>query len=149
MLQTTDNDALNTQATKNKRNQNILAGSGNTGGSSRVGKNIKNRSIVIKSAKSKKPKLIKIKKSDFVEANSSETDFFTSKAKKTFTHLQKAFTKIPIFQHFDLKYYIYIEIDALGYAIGGLLSQITLEQFLFNHVTYKDYSGFLKSEISQ
>ena len=42
----------------------------------------------------------------------------------TFNNLRLAFTKTPILQHFDLKSHIWIETDVLGYAIGGILSQL-------------------------
>ena len=51
-----------------------------------------------------------------------EPNFLISNAKKTFNHLWLAFIKAPIFQHFDLESHIRIETNALGYAIGGVLS---------------------------
>ena len=51
---------------------------------------------------------------------SSETDFLTFRVKEAFTHLQKTFIKAPILRYFDLKCYIRIEIDALGYVIDGV-----------------------------
>ncbi len=78
-------------------------------------------------------------------------DFLTPEAKKTFIHLQKAFTEALNFKHFDLKYHIQIETDALGYAIGGVLNQMTsghLDQFSSNHVTHKNLNPISsKSEI--
>ena len=59
---------------------------------------------------------------------SSGAEFLTSRAKEAFSRLQKAFTKAPILKHFDPKRYIRILTDASKYAIGGVLSQITLEQ---------------------
>ncbi len=47
-------------------------------------KSIQNLLTAAKSAKFKKPKLIKTKKLDFAKANSSGIDFLTSKAKKAF-----------------------------------------------------------------
>ncbi len=104
--------------------------------------------------KSKKPKLTKSKKSDLSKANfvkiNSRTDFLTCKAKKAFIHLQKAFTKAPILKYFDLECYICIETNALGYVIGEVLSQITLDRPFSNHVTHKNLeSDFFKSEIGQ
>ena len=52
-----------------------------------------------------------------------EPNFLTPNAKKAFNHLRLAFIKTPILQHFDLESHIQIEIDASGYAIGGVLSQ--------------------------
>ncbi len=92
MLRTIDNEALSTQVTENEKNQDILNGiaEANSGG---VDRNIKNLSIIVKSAKFKKPKLTKPKKSDLVKAqnfaktNSSKIDFLTPKAKKAFIYL--------------------------------------------------------------
>ena len=52
-------------------------------------------------------------------------DFLTPRAKLTFTKLRQAFLKALIFYHFNPECYIWIEIDASGYAIGGVLSQLT------------------------
>ncbi len=49
--------------------------------------------------------------------------------------------------HFNLKYHIQIETDALGYAIGGVLSQMTLDQHFSNHVIHDDPN--FKFKISQ
>lgn len=84
------------------------------------------------------------------KAISTRTDFLTSKAKKTFIHLQKTFTKALIIKHFDLECYIYIETNALEYAIGRILSQMILDQSFFDHVTHKNLDpNFSKSEIGQ
>ena len=48
--------------------------------------------------------------------------FLTPDIKTTFNRLRLAFTEAPILQHFDPECHIWIEIDALGYAIGGVLS---------------------------
>ena len=53
-------------------------------------------------------------------------DYLTLAAKKAFNYLRYAFTQAPIPHHFDLKWYIRIETDALGYAIGKAPSQLTL-----------------------
>ena len=55
-----------------------------------------------------------------------EPNFLTPDAKKTFNHLWLAFIKAPILQHFDLESHIRIEINASGYTIGGVLSQLNL-----------------------
>ena len=55
-----------------------------------------------------------------------EPNFLTSDTKKTFNHLRLAFIKALILQHFDLKSYIQIKTNALGYAIGRVLSQLNL-----------------------
>ena len=51
--------------------------------------------------------------------------FLTSTAKKNFPKLRQAFIKAPILHHFDPEQYIRIETNASGYAIGGILSQLT------------------------
>ena len=53
------------------------------------------------------------------------SDFLTPGAKLAFTELRQAFLKTPILHHFDLERHIRIEIDVSGYAIGGVLSQLT------------------------
>ena len=52
-------------------------------------------------------------------------DFFTPGAKLVFTKLRQAFIKAPILHHFNLERHIWIATDVSGYAIGGVLSQIT------------------------
>ncbi len=98
-------------------------------------------------AKSRKLKLTKSKKSDLAKGN-SETDFLTPKAKKAFIHLQKAFTKTPIVRYFDPDHHIWMKTDALGYAIGGVLYQIILDQDSSGHITHKDPNSS-KSKIAQ
>ena len=53
------------------------------------------------------------------------TGYLTPGAKRAFTQLRQAFIKAPILRHFDLECHIQIETDASGYAIGGVLSQLT------------------------
>ncbi len=116
MLQKTDNEVLSTQAIGNKKNQDApSAASGASGGG--VGGSFENLSTIAISAKSKKSK----SKANFAKANSG-TDFLIPGAKEAFIHLQKAFTKALILRHFDPECHIRIETDALGYAIGGVLS---------------------------
>ena len=71
-----------------------------------------------KSAKSRRMK----------SARLEEPKFLTSKAKEAFNRLKQAFTKASILQHFDPECYIRIETDTSGYAIGGVLSQLTPNQ---------------------
>ena len=129
MLQTTNDEALSTQATKNKKNKTVSAGNGGAGGDSagsRISKSIKNLSTVANLAK--KLKLTKPKRSRLSNAkNNSGTNFLTPRAKKIFIYLQKTFIKALILRHFDPQCYIWIEIDALGYAIGEVLTQMTLD----------------------
>ena len=53
------------------------------------------------------------------------SNYLTPDAKKAFDQLRQAFTEAPILQHFDPERYIRVETDASGYAIGGVLSQLT------------------------
>ena len=91
-----------------------------------------------KSGKSKGQKTSKSRKSAKSGKNSSksgnlpnfgatktEPSFLTPKARSAFNRLRLAFTKAPILRHFDPECHIWIETDALGYAIGGVLSQLT------------------------
>ena len=68
-------------------------------------------------------------KSDFTKPvrGAEEPSFLTPDARRAFTQLRQVFTKAPILRHFDSERYIRIETDASGYAIGGVLSQITSE----------------------
>ena len=54
------------------------------------------------------------------------SDFLTPGAKLAFTKLRQAFIKALILHHFDLECHIRVETDASGYAIGGVLSQLNL-----------------------
>ena len=54
-------------------------------------------------------------------------DFLISRAKLVFIKLRQAFFKASILHHFDPKRHIQIKTDALGYAIGGVLNQLTLD----------------------
>ena len=56
-----------------------------------------------------------------------EPQFLTSKAREAFDHLKQAFTKAPILHHFDLERYNRIETNASSYTIGGVLSQLALD----------------------
>ena len=76
-------------------------------------------------AKTTKSKiLVKSKNHDFPKSRPEEagTGFLTPKARLAFTQLRQAFVKTLILHHFDPKSHIRIETDALGYAIGGVLS---------------------------
>ncbi len=135
ILQTTDNGDLGAQASGHEEDQDTIAGTAGAGG----GGSIKILSTAAKSAKYKKP--------NFAKTNFG-TDFLSPRAKKAFIHLRKAFTKALIFRHFDPERHIWIETDASGYAIGGVLSQMTLDQHSSGHVTYEDPNSS-KSEIGQ
>ena len=55
-----------------------------------------------------------------------EPTFLTPNAKKAFNQLRLAFIKVPILRHFDPESHIRIKINASGYAIAGVLSQLNL-----------------------
>ena len=59
--------------------------------------------------------------------NFNGAGYLIPKARLAFTQLRKAFTKAPILRYFDPKCHIRIETDASGYAIGRVLSQLTLD----------------------
>ena len=51
--------------------------------------------------------------------------FLTPNARTAFNRLWLAFTEAPILWYFDPEYHIQIETDALDYAIGRMLSQLS------------------------
>ena len=51
-----------------------------------------------------------------------EPMFLIFGATEAFNQLRQMFTKALILWHFDLECHIWIEIDALGYAIEGMLN---------------------------
>ena len=79
-----------------------------------------------KSAKSGK-ELSKSENLPNFDAKENGPSFLTPNARTAFDHLRLAFTKAPILWYFDPEYYIRIGTDALGYAIGGVLSQLASE----------------------
>ena len=65
-----------------------------------------------------------------------EPSFLIPNTRRVFTQLRQAFTKAPILWHFDYEQYIRIEINASGYAIGGVFSQTPLEMGQWHPVAY-------------
>ena len=59
--------------------------------------------------------------------NLNGVGYLTPNAKKVFNYLLHTLTKTLILQHFDPECHIQIEIDASGYAIGGILSKLILD----------------------
>ena len=55
------------------------------------------------------------------------SDFFTLEAKLVFTELRQVFLKASILHYFNLEHHIRIETDVSGYAFGGVLSQLILD----------------------
>ena len=88
------------------------------------GKKSKKLSKSRKSAKSGK-NWLKSGNSPNFGATEARPNFLTLEARAAFNHLRLAFTKALILCHFDPECHIWIETDALGYAIDGLLSQLT------------------------
>lgn len=84
-------------------------------------------------ANSKKSNLAKKKKSDFVKSNLSGADFRDSEVRKTFIQPWKIFIEVSIPRSFDPQHHIYIETNASKYAIGGIFSQMTLDQHFSEH----------------
>ena len=81
---------------------------------------------------SKSQNLAKLGKKLSKSGNSTNFDamedgpkFLTPDARTAFNRLRLAFTEAPILWHFDPECHIRIETDASGYAIGGVLSQLT------------------------
>ena len=64
------------------------------------------------------------------------SNFLIPQAKLSFSWLRQAVTKAPILHHFDPECYIRIETDASGYAIGNILSQLTLESGHWHRVAF-------------
>ena len=67
------------------------------------------------------------KRSKFKNLYKSTSDFLIPGARLAFTKLRQAFLKALILHHFDPERHIRIETDASGYAIGRVLSQLTLD----------------------
>ena len=55
------------------------------------------------------------------------SDFLTPRARLAFTKLRQTFVKAPILHHLDPECYILVETDVSGYVIGGVFSQLTLD----------------------
>ena len=77
---------------------------------------------------SKSKYLFKSKKSSMLK-KTLRSNFSTSGARLAFTKLRQAFIKALIFYHFDSECHIRVETDVSGYAIGGVFSQLTLDDF--------------------
>ncbi len=55
--------------------------------------------------------------------------FLTSGARQAFTKLRQIFVAIAILNHFDPEHHIRIETNFFGYTIGGILNQLTWDDF--------------------
>ena len=71
--------------------------------------------------------MLKSKNLSNFDTTEARLSFLTFDAKTVFNCLWLAFTKTPIFCHFDLKCYIQIKIDVLNYTISGVLNQLTFK----------------------
>ena len=69
-------------------------------------------------------------------SKSKNPAFLTANAKQAFTWLQQAFIKVPILSHFDPEHHIRIETNAFGYAIKGVLSELTSDSGQWNPAAY-------------
>ena len=76
-----------------------------------------------------------------------EPTFLTCGTKETFNQLRQVFTKAPILRHFDPECHIWIETDVSGYAIGGVLSQLTSDHLTSNQGQWYPVAFFLKKMI--
>lgn len=88
----------------------------------------------------------KVKTADLfkiAKANFSKINFPIPEAQIAFTQLSKAFIKSRIFQYFDKGWHIWIRTDTSGFAIEGVLSQMTLDQLFFSDMIRKteDFSN--------
>ena len=99
-----------------------------------------------KSAKSKsQTKIGHLENSNDLE----EPKFLTSDAREAFNRLRQAFTKAPILQHFDPECHIRIETNASGYAIRGVLSQLTSNQVISDGVIGSNVDWYLVAYFSR
>ncbi len=80
----------------------------------------------------------------------------TLRARKAFTKLRQAFVEAPILNYFDPECHIWIEMNASGYVIGRILSQLTLndlgqchpiavfsKKMISSETQYETYNGEL------
>ena len=102
--------------------------------------------VKLKTGRSKSRKLSKFKKplkignSFKFDAIENELSFLTPKARIAFNCLWLAFTNALTLWHYYLECYIWIEINALGYAIGGILNKLISGTSLNGVVTKADLS---------
>ena len=126
MLKTTGSteSAANLKETEGEVSGNSVVGNSMVGGGEATNP-IKGKN----QAKTTKSKiLIKSKSHDFPPNSrnrEARTGFFIPEARLAFTQLRQAFVKVPILHHFDPESHIRIETDVSGYAIGGVLSQLS------------------------
>ena len=61
--------------------------------------------------------------------------------------MRQAFTEAPILRHFDPKCHIRIETDASGYAVGGVLSQLTSDHLTSDQGQWHPVANFSRKMI--
>ena len=98
-------------------------------------------------SKSKKSKNAKSGKQTRIGAT-GESTFLTPGTRKAFNQLGQVFTKASILQHFDLECHIWIETNASGYAIGGVLNQLIFDYLTSNQGQWHSVAYFLRKMIS-
>ena len=76
-------------------------------------------------------------------SKSKNPAFLTANARQAFIRLRQAFTKAPILSHFNSEHHIRIQINASGYAIDGILSQLTSDSSQRNLVAYFSWKMIL------
>ena len=162
MLKTTGSPEQSTPSRNNgsrsasSRNDDNRLASGKNDGDSEVDRFGVDRNGVEhtkKSGKSKSEKTFKSQNSaksgkklsksgNLTNSNATEDGpkFLTPDARTAFNRLRLAFTEAPILQHFDSECHIWIETNASGYAISGVLSQLTSETNPDGVVTKADLS---------
>ena len=90
------------------------------------------------------------------KSKKTELGFLTSGTRRAFTKLRQAFIKAPILHNFDLERHIWVETNVSGYAISGVVSQLTLDnsgqcypmafftrKMIPAEIRYKTYNGEL------
>lgn len=55
--------------------------------------------------------------------------------------LSSVFTKAAIYYYFNLKYYIWITINRLKYAINKVFTQLILNWVFFDHINFKNLTN--------
>ena len=69
-------------------------------------------------------------------SKSKNPAFLIVNTRQAFIQLRQVFTKAPILSHFNLERHIRIETDTSGYAIDGILSQLTFDSGQWNLIAY-------------
>ena len=127
---------------------NIKETEGKAGSNSVVGNNMFSDSEATNQTNSIKGKnqakttksiiLVKSKNHDFFlnsRNREARAGFLTLKARLAFIQLRQAFVEALILYYFDLECHIWIKVNASGYAIGSVLSQLASKTILDGIVT--------------